>query len=155
MENNSAIPGITPLPEELVEENLERVVNELNTSINFKGTLPSECRSKDHVILDTIAGPSIGDIYVLKDIYTNQHRYYIYTGEWIRMRHTVEDLSMTITDLLEYLYDVKDYLDKHSEIQTKGSKEDTVQNIAKVLSTASDMVQFIIDKVNDTEEEIQ
>ena len=145
--------GFISLPEERVNENLERVANYLQSVCKFKGIFPSEDKSRDPIILDTVKDPDIGDIYVLKDTCTGKYRHYVYTGEWVRMHTTIiDDLNMTIVDLLEYLYDIKEYLDSRTEPQKYRTCAEACEDYHKDFKTASDMVQFIIDKII-TEEE--
>lgn len=54
---------------------------------------------------------------------------------------------MKTSDLMEYLYDIREFLDKHVDIQTEGDKTEPTVNTSKEFKTASHMVTYVIEKI--------
>ncbi len=60
---------------------------------------------------------------------------------------------LNMVDLLEYLYDIREYLDSRAESQKYRTCKQSCKDYRNDFKTASNMAQFIIDKITMTEEE--
>ena len=124
---------------------------ELSNGYRFKGILNSNCLLDDKLALATIIDNKLGDIWAIHDTSTGSYRQYVWTDkEWIELYTT--GLDMSTADLLEYLYDIREYLDDHAKSVNYSTKQEAEQETRAILGTASDMVQFLIDKILKKEE---
>ena len=124
---------------------------ELSNGYRFKGILNSNCLLDDKLALATVTDNKLGDIWAIHDTSTGSYRQYVWTDkEWIELYTT--GLDMSTADLLEYLYDLREYLDDHAKSVNYSTKQEAEQETRAILGTASDMVQFLIDKILKKEE---
>ena len=65
---------------------------------------------------------------------------------------SVNNLNMPVVDLLDYLHDIKEYLDKFAQPQKYCTRDQELDNKKMALEQASNMVQFLIDKINKKED---
>ena len=124
---------------------------ELSNGYRFKGILNSNCLLDDKLALATIIDNKLGDLWAIHDTSTGSYRQYVWTDkEWIELQ-TV-GLDMSTADLLEYLYDIREYLDDHAKSVNYSTKQEAEQETRAILEIASNMVQFVIDKILKEEE---
>ena len=133
---------------------------ELASGFTFKGILKSNCLLDDKLVLATVTDNKIGDVWAVYDNTIGSYRQYVWTGEdgrqcsenyeWVELY--TEGLNMSTSDLLEYLYDIREYLDDHAKSVNYSTKQEAEQETRAILGTASDMVQFLIDKILKKEE---
>ena len=116
----------------------------------FKGVINSNCPLDDNLALATITDKKFGDIWAVHDNSSGSYRQYVWNDhDWLEV--CSEDLNnLSIEDLLEYLYDVREYLDDHTKSVSYSTKQEAEQKTRAILGTARDKVQFVIEKIRST-----